>query len=125
MAKSPGHEKWPEHRVDEKRVETRVVVEVDGEVIADSDDVINVQEDGCPDRFYFPRSDVEMTHFEKTATVTQCPFKGTATYYTIRIGSTRLDDAAWSYEQPYEEHSELAGRLVFYHEKNPAITIRR
>ena len=90
MNKSPGHQKWPDHKVQEKHVETRVRVEVDGELVADSAVVIKVQEDGYPDRYYFPRSDVKMERLERSQTTTQCPFKGTAHYFTLRTASKKF-----------------------------------
>lgn len=50
MRKSPGHRKWPEHKVQEKHVGQRMRVELDGELIADSSDGIRVDEDGQPAR---------------------------------------------------------------------------
>ena len=38
VSKSPGHRKWPAHKVQEQRLGERVEVEVNGEVIASSSD---------------------------------------------------------------------------------------
>ena len=124
MNKSPGHQKWPDHKVKEEHVGGRVQVEVNGEIVADSNDVIKVEEDGYPDRYYFPRSDIKMDKLERSETTTQCPFKGTAHYFTLKTASKRLGDAVWSYEDPYDEHSDLKDRLAFYDEKAPEIHVR-
>src|SRR6185312_2105624 len=83
MSKSPGHQKWPEHKVIETPVDKRVTVELDGKVVADSRDVIRIDEDGSPARYYFPRTDVSMDKLQRTATTSQCPFKGVAHYFSL------------------------------------------
>ncbi len=113
MGKSPGHQQHPDHKVVDTPMETRMTVEFDGEILADSSDVVRVDEDGHPARFYFPREDVFMRSLEPLAKTTECPFKGKASYFGIRTADGTLDDAAWSYEDPYDEHRDLAGRVAF------------
>jgi len=123
MGKSPGHAQHPEHKVEETRVAQKVTAAIDGKVIADSTDVIRVDEDGAPARYYFPRDAVKVDQLDRSATTTKCPFKGTATYYTITQNGRRFDDAIWSYEDPFDEHAALKGRMAFYDDKHPTITV--
>jgi uncharacterized protein (DUF427 family) len=123
MSKAPGHQKWPDHRVDEARVRQRMTVQVENESIADSTDVIRVDEDRSPVRYYFPRTDISMDKLQPSATTTECPFKGTATYFNIKLGERTLQDAAWTYEDPYQEHADLKGRIAFYDDKLPTIQV--
>ena len=123
MATSPGHAKWPDHRVREVPLNTRVIAKVGEDIIADSNAVIRVEEDGHPARHYFPRSDVSMDKLMPSDTTSKCPFKGTARYFNVLSDGHRLPDAAWSYEDPYEEHAALKDRLAFYVDRVPEIRV--
>lgn len=124
MSKSPGHRQLPDHSIVERPLRKRMQVTVDGEIIADSTAVIQVEEDGSPVRYYFPRADVKMQLLERSTMTTQCPFKGTANYFSIHVKDKKLKDAVWTYEDPYDEHLGLKERLAFYEEKAPGLSIR-
>ncbi len=123
MDKSPGHQKWPEHTVEEKHVDQELRVQVNGDVVADSREVIEVIEDGHPDRYYFPRADVEMDKLEATERTTECPYKGKGRYFNVKAGDTELDEAAWSYDDTYEEHRDLENRIAFHEKEMDAVEI--
>ena len=125
MSKSPGHQKWPDHKVRESQLRERMQVRVGDEVIADSKDVIRVDEDGQPSRFYFPREDVKTDKLSNSSTETDCPFKGHAHYFSIDAAGEHLVDAVWTYEEPYDEHADLQQRLAFYSDRMPQIEVSR
>ena len=124
MATAPGYRTHPDHHIAETPVDDPMTVVIDGVVVARSKDVIRVEEDKSPLRYYFPRADVRMDLLERTSTVTRCPFKGAASYFTLNVAGKRLSDAIWTYEDPYDEHLGLKGRVAFYLEKFPELELQ-
>ena len=123
MSRSPGHLEHPEHQVRETRVKGEVKVTLDGRLIARCSDVIRVDQDGAPPRYYFPRDAVYVDQLDRSETTTACPYKGQATYYSITHAGRHLNDAIWSYEAPYDEHAALKGRMAFYDTRHSSIVV--
>ena len=94
----------------------RVTVEIDGRTVADSRHPVLVYETGLPVRFYLPPQDVELGLFDATDTHTTCPFKGRASYWTLRAedGRPAREDVVWSYEDPIPTVAGIKGHLSFY-----------
>jgi uncharacterized protein (DUF427 family) len=63
---------------------------------------------------YFPPESVHADYFEESTHQTTCPWKGTASYYTIVVDGTRNDNAAWYYPQPKEAASEIQDHVAFW-----------
>jgi uncharacterized protein (DUF427 family) len=124
MSKSPGHQQWPEHKVMEKHLDQRVRVSLHGETVAESNDVIKVEEDGHPDRYYFPREAVTGARLAPSTMTSECPFKGEAHYFDLDLGDEHIKNAVWTYEDPYDEHRALKERVAFYEDKVPELQIR-
>jgi adenylate cyclase len=99
----------------------RVRVEFNGAWIADSRRALILRETRQPPAYYFPREDVRTGLLEKTEQRTHCPFRGNATYWTIRAGGAVAENAAWSYEEPYEEGRPIKGYVSFYPDRVSAI----
>ena len=114
----PGYKKYPDHRITTKPAGVRVQVKLDGEVIADTRDAIRLEEGDYPAVYYFPRKDVKMERLVRSKHQTVCPFKGTASYYTLKNGA---ENAVWTYETPYDEVSVIKERLAFYPDKVDSI----
>jgi uncharacterized protein (DUF427 family) len=96
----------------------RVQVKVKGGVIADTRDAVRLDEDGYPAVYYIPRRDVKMERLVHTDHRSTCPFKGEASYFSIVDGP---ENAAWSYEQPYDEMAAIKELLAFYPDKVDSI----
>ena len=124
MSRSPGHQSNPEHEVRETRLTDVVKVRLNGLTIAESEDVIRVDEQDAPPRYYFPRSDVRMETLNPTEAKTYCEFKGKASYFDLNAQGEHLKDAVWSYEQPYDEHADLAQRVAFDADRYPVLHIQ-
>ena len=123
--RSPGHREHPEHRVAERHVRGRMRAQLGADVLADSDDVIEVDEDGNPPRYYFPRDNVRMDRMHPSDTHTYCPFKGEASYFTMEFLDGQMPDAAWTLKEPYDEHADLKDRVAFYSEKFDGLQFKR
>jgi uncharacterized protein (DUF427 family) len=72
----------------------------------------------APVVYYVPRKDVRMERLARSEHHTQCPFKGAASYYSVKDGP---ENAVWSYEQPYDEVAVIKEHLAFYPDKVDAI----
>jgi uncharacterized protein (DUF427 family) len=121
MASSPAYAKHPEHQIEVEANPGRVRVEFAGETIADSTRALRVTESHHEPLLYFPREDVEMLLLEKTAHNTFCPFKGSASYWSIRVGDRVAENAIWSYEEPYDEVVVLRECMAFYVDRIDAL----
>lgn len=118
MGSGPGYRKHPEHRIVTRPAAGPVRVRLDGEVIAESRDAVRLEEGSYPPVYYFPRKDVRMDRLERSRHETYCPFKGTASYYSLKGGAP---DAVWSYEKPYDEVLAIKEHLAFYPDKVDSI----
>ncbi|MBO0702762.1 MAG: DUF427 domain-containing protein [Candidatus Dormibacteraeota bacterium] len=107
----------PYHRVDTRRTSRPVrVVADDGSEIARSERAVLVFETGLPARAYLPREDVA-AELVPSAKRSICPYKGEASYFSVRLGDRLIEDAAWTYEQPLGEALGAGGLVSFLHEQ--------
>jgi uncharacterized protein (DUF427 family) len=102
------------HNIDLREDGHRLEITVDGS----STDVVTLQETGLPPRYYLPRADVRTELLQSTDKATSCPFKGGASYWSLRLDDgTTHDDLVWSYEDPIPGMEAIAGRLAFFDER--------
>lgn len=92
------------------------------ETLVGTADAIRLEEDGQPTRYYVPITAVA-AQLEPSPKETQCPFKGTAHYYNVLAGNQLFENAAWTYDEPFDEHAVLAGRVAFDEKRLPDFTV--
>lgn len=78
-------------------------------VIAESDATVVVE-----GNHYFPPDSIRREFFRPSSTTSVCPWKGTASYYTLEVGGARNPDAAWYYPEPKPAAAKIAGRVAFW-----------
>jgi len=78
-------------------------------ILAQSDETIVVE-----NNHYFPLDSLNREFFEQSTTTSACPWKGTASYYHIRIREDTNRDAAWTYENPKEAAKEITDHVAFW-----------
>ena len=115
--KIPG----PDHPITITPAKDRVRVTFNGKVVADSKRALVLQEAAYKPVFYIPREDAHMTLFARTTNATHCPYKGDASYYTIKVDGREAENAIWSYETPFPAMQEITGHLAFYPTRVDAI----
>ncbi|MET0237688.1 MAG: DUF427 domain-containing protein [Kibdelosporangium sp.] len=111
------HPRDPYTRVDVLASSRHVRVEIDGVTVAESRNARLLFETGLPTRYYLPKTAVRMDLLEASDTVTACPYKGEASYYSARIGDQVHEDIAWFYNTPLPESQKVASLVAFYDEK--------
>jgi uncharacterized protein (DUF427 family) len=80
-----------------------------GRVIAESDDTVVVE-----GNHYFPRASVDEGLLVPSDTTTVCSWKGTASYFSLRVGEQTNVDAVWTYREPKAAAEQIRGRLAFW-----------
>jgi len=108
-----GHPRNPYHRIDCLRAQRRLRVSAAGVTLVDTSQTLAVYETALEPRLYVDPGLVRADLLERSDSESYCPYKGTATYWSARIGDTVLDDIAWSYEEPLPESAPLGGLLSF------------
>lgn len=112
-----GHLRDPFHRVDVRPTSRRATVSTGGVDIAESMRAMILSETGLPNRVYLPLDDVLEGALELSETHTHCPYKGDASYWSIEAGGKTLEDAVFSYPEPFDDARRVAGLVCFLHDE--------
>ena len=107
-------EPGPDHPITIAPTGRHVVVRAGGQVIAETDQALTLEEANYGPVQYVPLADVDATVLRSTDHGTYCPYKGEASYYTVATPAGELENVIWTYEEPYDAVSEIAGHVAFY-----------
>jgi uncharacterized protein (DUF427 family) len=103
-----------EHRVHVEPSPRHVRVTFNGETIADSKRAVLLRETGHLPVYYFPPEDVREDVLAPTEQHTRCPYKGEASYWTIKVGDRVAENAMWGYLDPLPGREDIRGYRAFY-----------
>lgn len=108
--KTPG----PDHPITITPTGRRVRVHLGGRTIAETGRALDLAEADYPVVRYIPLDDVDPAVLRPTDTVTTCPYKGEAAYYSLVTDAGELPDAMWTYRNPHPAVAPIAGYVAFY-----------
>jgi uncharacterized protein (DUF427 family) len=107
----------PYKRIDVMPSSRHIKVVIDDIEVADTKRPRLLFETGLPTRYYITKHDVRMDLLELSDTVSHCPYKGDANYYSIKIDDTLHKDVVWFYRYPAPDSAKVQGLLGFLNEK--------
>jgi uncharacterized protein (DUF427 family) len=111
------HPRDPYTRVDTVHSSRHVRVEIGGVVVAETPRPVLLFETGLPTRYYIPKQDVRMDLLQPTSSVSRCPYKGVARYWSGPVGDRMIHAVVWSYPAPIPECPKIENLLSFYNER--------
>ena len=114
MVASPAYAEHPDHTIDVSPHEGRVTVRFADRVVAETDRALELRETSHDPVLYVPREDCSAELMEPSDRPTHCPFKGDARYWTLRAGDAVARDAAWAYDEPFDQVAAIARHVAFY-----------
>lgn len=117
------HARDPFKRVDALPSRRHVRVVIDGTTVADTHRPHLLFETNHPVRYYLPQEDVRMDLLVPSATMSRCPYKGAASYWSVKLGDQIFDDLVWGYMEPIPECPKIRGLVCFWHERGADIYV--
>lgn len=111
------HPRSPYVRVDVLASSRHVQVVLNGVGVADSRQPRLLFETGLPTRYYLPQLDLHTHLLLPSSTLTRCPYKGTAEYWSVEAGGQLFEDVVWCYRTPAPESMKIAGLACFLNER--------
>jgi uncharacterized protein (DUF427 family) len=109
----PVRQPGPDHPITVEPNPARVTVEAGGRLVADTTRALTLCEAGHRAVQYVPIEDVDPAALEPSDHESYCPYKGTASYYSL-AGVENGENAVWEYRRPYAAVAQIAGHVAFY-----------
>jgi uncharacterized protein (DUF427 family) len=111
------HPRDPYKRVDALPSSRHLRVAIDGQTVAETRRPHLVFETNHPVRYYIPQDDVRMELLIRSETQSRCPYKGPASYWSVKLGNETFKDLVWGYMEPIPECPKIKGLVCFFHER--------
>lgn len=111
---APGFAKFPDHRITVEPHGKRIGVYFGGLQLASCGRALLFKETGYRPVIYIPFDDIRFEHLTKSSSTTYCPFKGTASYWSVPDADEAGRDVMWAYQHPYDEMSGIKDHGAFY-----------
>jgi uncharacterized protein (DUF427 family) len=111
---APGFVRNPDKRITVAAHAGAVEVSLDGTVIASSKRAKLLTEAPYPPVLYIPFADIRFEQLEKTTRSTHCPYKGDASYWSVKPAGEKGLNAMWAYETPFDEMAAIRDHGAFY-----------
>jgi uncharacterized protein (DUF427 family) len=113
LGRHPGYSNYtiesPAHKILFQEDPRRLRAVIGDSVVFDTTGAQLLHETGIRPVAYVPFGDFDASLLERSQTTTHCPFKGDASYWSLRVGDDLREDAVWAYEEPLEPALWLRG----------------
>ncbi|AUG55797.1 DUF427 domain-containing protein [Thalassospira marina] len=114
MSDKPVRISGPDHPITIEANPSMVSVTLDGQVIAQTSNALTLREANYPPVQYIPLADINADILSPSSKTTYCPYKGTASYFSINTPTQNLPDVIWSYREPYDAVAAIKDYCAFY-----------
>ncbi len=111
-----GYADNPGHKLKIEPATGQFTVRVGGALIVETNAALILYEANYPPAYYFAPEVVDMDALRRSEHTSWCPFKGRASYFSFG-DDPAFENAAWSYEDPFEEIAAIKGHFSFYPNK--------
>ena len=114
---APGFLKSHGRTLNYKTIDRKIEVVFNNKIVASSNMFILLEEENYAPVMYVPKDGLFFKFIESTNYSTYCPFKGKASYWNIKCCGNIVENAVWSYSDPFDEALIIKNHFAFYSDK--------